>query len=554
MTPSLEIGNGNWAVKSDSLLGYKTIDGKYYPREIGVTRATTATRVNAEGLVELVPYNLFQYSEQLQNAAWVQERATINVNATTAPDGTLTADKVVENTDTNSHRIRQNIASNASVVYTFSGYIKSAGRTKVRVFGGGVNASCDFDLTNGTIIGTPTLCTATITDAGNGWWRCSITYTQNTTSAAQLHLYAPLDAAGNFSYTGDGVSGIYVWGAQLVEGTEPKDYLPTTDRLDIARIDYSTGEAALLVEPQRTNLARWSEQFDNAFWTKQGSTTITANTTIAPNGILTADTLSGADGTGVTGNVLRRNTIDLVDPATWSIWVKSLGATTVSLYMRNGSTGVVTSSTHSIDSNWKRITLTGVIRLGQITIGGTDGDVAIWGAQLEVGSYATSYIPTPGDFDVTRNADVVSMTNASAYIGQTEGTLYAEFELESGSTEFKVISISDGTTNNRVVIAANGQTDLRGFVVYGSTVGTLITSSVLSGFIKIAIAYDASTYTLFINGSQIGTQSRGAFGATLTNFSFDQGNGSNNFYGNVKSAALYKERLSNTELATLTTL
>jgi hypothetical protein len=58
MTPSLVIGNGNWAVKSDSLLGYKTIDGKYYPREFTFTRATTGTRVNEAGLVEVVPYNL----------------------------------------------------------------------------------------------------------------------------------------------------------------------------------------------------------------------------------------------------------------------------------------------------------------------------------------------------------------------------------------------------------------------------------------------------------------------------------------------------------------
>jgi hypothetical protein len=55
---SLVIGNGNWAVKSDSLLGYKINGGKYYPREMSVVRATTGTRINEDGLVELVPYNL----------------------------------------------------------------------------------------------------------------------------------------------------------------------------------------------------------------------------------------------------------------------------------------------------------------------------------------------------------------------------------------------------------------------------------------------------------------------------------------------------------------
>ena len=83
--------------------------------DMTVVRATTATRVNENGLIEVTPYNLFTYSEQFDNASWVKERITITTNATTAPNGTLTADKIVEDTTTNSHRVRQNATSEQGI-------------------------------------------------------------------------------------------------------------------------------------------------------------------------------------------------------------------------------------------------------------------------------------------------------------------------------------------------------------------------------------------------------------------------------------------------------
>ena len=94
---SLVIGEGNWAVKSDSLLGYKINGGKYYPREMSVVRATTGTRINEDGLVELVPYNLVQYSEQFDNVAWTKFNATVTANTAVAPDGNTTADTITSN-------------------------------------------------------------------------------------------------------------------------------------------------------------------------------------------------------------------------------------------------------------------------------------------------------------------------------------------------------------------------------------------------------------------------------------------------------------------------
>jgi hypothetical protein len=96
--------------------------------------------------------------------------------------------------------------------------------------------------------------TASIQSVGNGWYRCTMTATATATASGSF--IAPCLVTSTTSSRAESNSlstSVFVWGAQLVEGTEPLDYLPTTDRLDIARIDYSTGEPALLLEPQRTN-------------------------------------------------------------------------------------------------------------------------------------------------------------------------------------------------------------------------------------------------------------------------------------------------------------
>ena len=149
--------------------------------------------------------------------------------------------------------------------------------------------------------------------------------------AGKLYSVIPNSGAGDFTHTRNGTA-TRVNSQGLIETVNAN-----VPRLDYPFIDGVVQDCPhLLLEPQRTNSLTYSEDFTNAVYSKQGTSSITSNTTTAPDGSLTADTLSGATGTSVSGNVLRRNVSGTVD-ATLSIYVKSLGSTSFTIYIRNGS-------------------------------------------------------------------------------------------------------------------------------------------------------------------------------------------------------------------------
>ena len=319
---------------------------------------------------------------------------------------------------------------------------------------------------------------------------------------------------------------------------------------NIPRIDYTSGFGKLLLEPQRTNIALRSEEFSNASsWVLANSGTITANTTISPDGTQTADTLNaGANSAQVQQH--RTDTSGAV--YTVSIWVKRITGTG-NVFLR----AVVNADTLiAVTSDWQRFTATVTSTTTTIRIGvklATSGDaVAIWGGQVELGSYATSYIPTTTTA-VTRTQDNASKTGISSLIGQTEGTIFAEFDSPqflSGS----YIGISDGTTSNRQIFGFEGASGNSGALrLYGFW--TFIYGTFASGEkIKVALAYKNNDFALYVNGTQAGTNSGATISGTLSQFGFNSGASAQIYQGNVYQTELYKERLTNAELATLTTL
>jgi hypothetical protein len=181
-----------------------------------LVQATAASRPTLSARV-----NLLTYSEQFDNAAWVKISTTITANATTAPDGTSTADSAMEGVTVAAHTSAQLFTALAATTYTFSVYIKANGRNYAHVWFGAINSGATVDLSAGTIAiitGFNNPDSVSVQSVGDGWYRASVTYTNPTLNAgATATVY--ISNTGDFalrSYAGDITKGIYIWGASLV--------------------------------------------------------------------------------------------------------------------------------------------------------------------------------------------------------------------------------------------------------------------------------------------------------------------------------------------------
>jgi hypothetical protein len=183
--------------------------------------------------------------------------------------------------------------------------------------------------------------------------------------------------------------------------------------------------------------------------------------------------------------------------------------------------------------------------------------VYIWGAQLETGSVATSYIPTTTG-SITRNADVISVSGAvSGAIGQTQGTIYAEVDVKNLTNGTRIFVINDGTQTNRIALLFNSTNRIRLLATVTNTTQADINTATNqpAGIYKIAAAYALNDYVLYVNGVQIGTDTTALVPACSSVFigTLETGTGLSSLNDRIRAAALYTTRLTNAELAALTT-
>jgi hypothetical protein len=168
-------------------------------------------------LVEEQRTNLLTYSEQFDNAAWTNNSSSEQADAAVAPDGTTTADKLIENNTTNVHGFARGGGSESLVngtVYTFSVYAKAAERTFVYLQALSTFTKTYFNLSTGVVSATGAGHTPSIIALANGWYRCAITFTSDTTNNS-IRAIGMSAVSGTESYAGDGTSGLFLWGAQL---------------------------------------------------------------------------------------------------------------------------------------------------------------------------------------------------------------------------------------------------------------------------------------------------------------------------------------------------
>ncbi len=264
MSNKLKFGNGKWATKKGSTLAYNDENNNFKPLPFTTARDSKATRVNKEGLIEVVgndvpridykdnakgalllepqSTNLATYSEDLTNG-WSSGATSVISNQVVSPDGSLNADKLIESNTSARHELYgQTLSFTGTTSISF--FAKASERRYISVFIGGDPAvgGATFDVQDGVVSLTSGGTNASIINHGNGWYRCSLTSTKSGSSAIYYCLRTNTNEVNVQTYQGDGTSGMYLWGFQTEIGQSyPTSYIPTNGSTATRLADTASG-------------------------------------------------------------------------------------------------------------------------------------------------------------------------------------------------------------------------------------------------------------------------------------------------------------------------
>lgn len=579
---------------------------------ITFTRASTATYYGTE--TAKAEENLLLYSQDLTlTAVWGNVNSTDAADVIAAPDGTLTADSITDNATSAAHFITRNSVIAVNTTYTYSCFLKAGTSNFATLV---VNEAAvgeryfmaEFDLSTGAVNRTQagssgTLTSSSIVSVGNGWYRCVIT---GQTSAAATRVVvgvsdgtSAINSFGQVAYVGTG-SDIYAWGAQLEQRSAVTAYTPTTTQAitnyipvletaasGVARFDHNptTFESlGLEIEESRTNL------YTNSFINQTGGTGMTYS-----NGFPALDPAQyfvlGQETTANSEHFFPdRSFVPILNTTyAFSVYAKQgsgnrrlalrVAAGNVGQINFNLTNGTAVSTTSGVISNatitpvgngvyrctviWTATSATNTVTRFQLingvsTVYTGDGysGIFIWGAQLEAGAFATSYIPTVAS-QVTRAADDASMTgtNFSSWYNAGEGTMYAEASVYDVSSARNAFVINDGTTSNRILTGHGANP--KGFIAAGGTtqMSQNITTVTFSAntFSKVSLAYADNNGNVAANGT-IGTLDTAMTIPVVTQLQLGTQVGSliQTLNGTIKKLAYYPIRVTDTQLQALT--
>ena len=557
--------------------------------DLTFARNSNATRVNSAGLIEKVRTNLNLFSQDFTNAAYVTggfgNLASVVANTTANPlNGVQDADTATFTAGLTQGRLLQLFTGlSITSASTYSIYLKAGTLTTASVFVdtvAGING--EFNLTTGVVIAA-TGCTASIQNAGNGFYRCSVTWTTSIGNA-QCGLITDTDGS------------LILFGAQLESsdfGATP--YIPTTTAsvsvgitADIPRLDYTGGGCpSLLLEPQRTNLITFSEQFDNAAWAKN-ETTISANIATSPSGLQDADKI--IPNSNNTAHNVDRVGLTVSLNGTASVFLKASGynkaairsyftGAYASFDLVNGTilTAVgVTAKIENYGNGWYRCSVndTGNALYGYVIavldassdpaatyIGDGTSGVLAWGAQLEVGSYPTSYIPTLGS-SVTRLPDFGSNTNTM----QTAQTFAGDFTIYCDFVSSQRTAIGD--SDSQMILGGGNQALGASFKSYlwlaaniinlsgdGET-GIILVNKTFNANqrYKLCVTRNGTAVKVFCDGAQVGATATSSLSITIRSIGWSYVLPAYKFNGRLNVVGLYANGLSDSQAITLTTL
>jgi hypothetical protein len=547
--------------------------------------------------------NLLSYSEDFSE--WEHNENNIDITLYDAPDGSQTARKIIANSNSANHwMLRDEIISSGNI-YTMSIYAKASGYDYLTIFEStrftdDVTGWVTFNLSNGTIEYATDVVLYSITSTGNDWYRCSVTSIATSNGDGRFGVKPRPDIQGgmNPTFTGNNSSGILFWGAQLEQRDSVTAYTPTDGNPitkyqpqlmfaspDQPRFDHDvlTGESkGLLIEESRTNLIEYS---DLSASTASTGVTINRNTMIAPAGLIDAFKVSAAAALSVE----KYNLTTQGKTYTMSIYAKTAERSSFK-FLSNVSglwqsvifdldaisfskeSGFSDASIIDVGNGWRRCSATftdsvsqsKVYRFIEFTGGSSTDGMYFWGAQLEEGSFPTSYIKTSGA-SATRSADNASITgeNFSSWYRQDEGSFEVDFKSNLPINKwvyiFSLTQNGDYTVNNLALRhPINEETVACRFLVNGSAqfeAGKIDQSYDHLGFSKAVIAYNNQDIS-------VGTKSEFLTQATsigpnnlnqINLFDINSTSGSNySNCGHIKKLSYYPQRLTNEQLQQLT--
>jgi hypothetical protein len=561
--------------KTSKVYSQKPVNGD---GDFTFSRSTAATRVNADGNIEKETQNLLLQSNSF-DTTWITSDTSVT-SGQSGYDGTNDAWLLDITAATGFQTLRQTISNSGA--QTFSIYAKAGTLDWIRFsFTGGTGPTNYYDISNGAL-GSVGEGVAEIEDVGNGWYRCSAFFSGSFT---QVRIY-PATANNNANQSS---GNIYIQDAQLEQGLVARDYIETTTAAveggitdNVPRLDYTDSSCpALLLEPQRRNLVRHSEYIGGL---EVGHTpTISIESVTNPEGysfaykVVAVSTSSRVqDNIGTQGNNM-----------VFSGFFKGTGTATRLRFRNNQGAQVQYNIDSSGDfslqfedaandnygiedygNGWHRIyfeTTTesaadNYIQVYPDSENGT-GSVYVWGLQVEDNgagggsSYATSYIPTYGT-SVTRNADTGLINSATDLIGQTEGTLFLDVEFDGDESALYPPFINiDTDSSNRFGILRHPNDKIHIYMITGGVSQFTTDTTQTSGRVKIALAYANNDVAVYVNGTSLFTSSSINVPATskigLNRFGYATALSTKSSIGN---AMLFKTRLSNEELAALTTI
>lgn len=555
------------------------------------TRTTGQTVLDSDGVLKWALHNGIVRTD-LSHSDWFKQGCSVAASGN-APAGEQ-AYLVTEDSSTGNHRISDNFTVDATVQYVVTADVKANGRDFYLMFpdvmfGTFVRWVFDLDAVSVTQEVSGTNDSATITDLGDGWYRCEMKADATTTGTNSIYLGVHNGTSTN--YTGDGNSGAFVARASVrrndytMQNTTDGDYFTesTGSRVfHLALEHYANGNPRGLQSYEgSTNELTHSEDFTDASWTKDNTASLAIDAT-GPDGATSAVTLvdSNAGGTGVV-SARQSVTVNTSSTYTFSVYMKqdqlswvrlrTIGFTTpgtaaVYFDLANGVLGSTSGSglTGTIEdrgNGWYRCAITfttdAADTTGDLYISVADADlggavdldgtssILIFGAQFEEKDWITPYIPTSGS-TVARGADNIYILTADFDFGSTAGSFVVEFDTDSGDFP-NIVTINDNTNNERYFTRRDGTSV--DFLVQdgGVTQADLALGTYVSGGTKTATAYAENDFSGSYNGGAVVTDTSGTLPTV------DRMRLGFNLNGYIQSVYYYKSRLPDATLVTEST-